>query len=343
MNYTVEGEYMFSKIYSQSKLLFFPFKGNDYRPRFLQTKLLWYAVLVLLVARIATINFFTPFPKNIFFADITKSDLINQLNQKRTATGLNTLTESSALDQAALLKAQDMVSNNYFAHQSPTGLTPWFWFKQVGYAYTYAGENLAIGFADSSEVFNAWLNSPEHRANLLNPHYKDVGTAIVSGFGSNNTMVVVQLFASPKVVVVPIVNATPVIPVQHQSNTSSQPVSSPAQIAQINNSPNESVQKVLGNTTQPNEISNPTPATKNNSYNSFINFIVYDYDAILVYVSYALLLLVGVVLLIDILANFHIQRPGLIIKSLVVMAILSSVIFLNKDVVGHITPYTITL
>src|SRR6185436_16880757 len=73
---------------------------------------------------------------------------------------------------------------------------PWYWFKQAGYVYKYAGENLAVGFVDSKTVYDAWFNSPSHKANLLNKNYTQVGTAIVSGF-DGNSIVVVQEFGRP--------------------------------------------------------------------------------------------------------------------------------------------------
>src|SRR6185436_7850636 len=100
------------------------------------------------------------------------------------------------LNKAAMAKAQDMVKNGYFAHESPQGISPWYWFKQAGYVYKYAGENLAVGFVDSKTVYDAWFNSPSHKANLLNKNYTQVGTAIVSGF-DGNSIVVVQEFGRP--------------------------------------------------------------------------------------------------------------------------------------------------
>lgn len=169
----------------------------SYSQKFLTHHILWYAVVLLLAVKIVSVVFYIPFPNNFFFADITKSSLTHLLNGQRQEMGLNTLTQSQKLDQAAALKAQDMVAKGYFAHQSPQGTTPWHWFSQVGYKYNYAGENLAVGFIDSPEVFYAWLNSPSHKANMVNPNYTEVGTAIVSGF-EGNSLVVVQLFGTPK-------------------------------------------------------------------------------------------------------------------------------------------------
>ena len=88
-----------------------------------------------------------------------------------------------------------MLSENYWAHNSPEGTTPWVFIKNAGYTYIYAGENLARGFDSSQEVVSAWMASPEHRANLLSGNYKDVGFAVVSGklTGEDTVLVVEEL------------------------------------------------------------------------------------------------------------------------------------------------------
>src|SRR3989344_1317119 len=177
-------------------VLFIPSRHNNYTPTFLKSNVLLYVVVAVLMVKILSIGLFLPFPKNIFFADITKTDLVNLLNQSRKNAGVTPLSQNEKLDQAAMLKAQDMVKNNYFAHQSPQGVTPWFWLKKAEYDYKYAGENLAVGFIESTEVFNAWFNSPGHKANLLSPYYTEVGTAVLTGFGDNNSIIVVQNFGS---------------------------------------------------------------------------------------------------------------------------------------------------
>lgn len=168
----------------------------EFLEKILQNNFLLYFVVLLLVLKIATISIVINFPQNIFFADITKSALESFANEARKAVGLHPLVESKKLSLAAQMKAENMVANNYFSHTSPTGISPWFWFSRAGYNYKYAGENLAIGFFESKEVFNAWLNSPAHKANILNPNYKEIGTAVLGGFGPNNSIVVVQEFGS---------------------------------------------------------------------------------------------------------------------------------------------------
>ena len=124
---------------------------------------------------------------------LSPEEILAQVNHDRAKIGLAHLTLNETLNLAALAKAQDMLANNYFAHTSPAGTTPWEWFKSMGYNYSYAGENLAEGYTDARDLENSWMSSPAHRANILSPYYSDVGVAIVS---FNNTNLVVQMFGS---------------------------------------------------------------------------------------------------------------------------------------------------
>jgi hypothetical protein len=102
------------------------------------------------------------------------------------------------LEAAARAKAEDMAAKSYFAHTSPEGRTPWYWLDLVGYKYAYAGENLAVDFDDSTDVTNAWMNSPGHRANIMSERYTEIGIATARGsFEGHPTVFVVQFFGRP--------------------------------------------------------------------------------------------------------------------------------------------------
>lgn len=193
------------------KVLFVPCDDNNYRPKVLEGKYLIYILLLACFLRLSTFLFFWQLPNTSFFADISKMVLIDSLNDERSDLKLGTLKENSLLNQAAFLKASDMMRKGYFSHTSPQGITPWYWFKKVGYNYKSAGENLGIGFVDSKELHQAWNDSPSHKANLLNANYKDVGISFVEGsFNGSPTTIVVQMFGTlkPK----PVVVQKPVIP-----------------------------------------------------------------------------------------------------------------------------------
>jgi hypothetical protein len=133
-----------------------------------------------------------------FGKGVIVSILIDLTNKNRIEAGLAALKHNSLLDNSSRLKARDMVQNNYFAHDSPTGVTPWHWFEKAGYSFVYAGENLAVNYFDSESVDKAWLNSPTHKANIVNPKFKEIGISAQDGvYKGENTIYVVQMFGTP--------------------------------------------------------------------------------------------------------------------------------------------------
>jgi len=189
------------KIFRLFKKIFIPCTENNYFPLFLKGKFLNLYLILLLILKIFTIPLIFSISKTIFFADITKTVLIDFLNSERKSRGLPPLSENPILDQSAYLKAKDILEKDYFSHWSPEGTSPWYWFKAAGYDYQFAGENLAIGFLDSKEVHEALMSSPSHRQNILNPNYKEIGIAVLKGeFNGSEVYVVVQHFGSPKIV-----------------------------------------------------------------------------------------------------------------------------------------------
>lgn len=131
------------------------------------------------------------------FAAVSASTLISLTNSSRAQAGLGTLSVNSQLVSAATSKANDMLEKDYFAHTSPDGKTPWDFISASGYGYVYAGENLAIGYNNSSELHTAWMNSPSHRENIMNPNFREVGIAVATGeYQGGQTSVVVQMFGS---------------------------------------------------------------------------------------------------------------------------------------------------
>ncbi|MBI2050800.1 MAG: hypothetical protein HYT31_03255 [Parcubacteria group bacterium] len=130
-------------------------------------------------------------------ASIEASDLILFTNQERKALKLPELVPNHDLTQAARAKAADLLEQSYFSHTTPQGKPFYEWIEEAGYRYLYAGENLAIDFADSRALMAAWMKSPTHRANIVNDHYTDIGIVALRGAWDNReTTVVVQLFGS---------------------------------------------------------------------------------------------------------------------------------------------------
>jgi hypothetical protein len=135
-----------------------------------------------------------------YAVDTTANGLLTSTNQERSANGLGALALNNALNEAASAKALDMVNRNYWSHNTPDGEEPWVFVSAAGYEYKTAGENLAYGFATSSDTVAAWMNSPGHRANILNTTYTEVGfgTANSANYQNHgNQTVVVAFYASP--------------------------------------------------------------------------------------------------------------------------------------------------
>ena len=128
-------------------------------------------------------------------SNITIDSLLDQTNQARAEVGQLPLKLDNKLVKAAYLKAQDMFDKQYWAHVSPDGTQPWKWFGDVGYNYDMAGENLAKNFTTTDSVMTAWMNSPEHKANILENSYQDVGFAVMDGdLNGKPTSLVVALY-----------------------------------------------------------------------------------------------------------------------------------------------------
>ncbi|HWU24262.1 MAG TPA: CAP domain-containing protein, partial [Candidatus Paceibacterota bacterium] len=116
----------------------------------------------------------------------------------RIQNGLPPLDVSPLLTEAAQEKADDMAQNSYYAHVSPDGKTPLYWLDHVGYHYLNAGENLVIDRTSSQQAVDAWMNSPDHRENILRPQFTEIGIGVAKGtYDGLSTIFVVQEFGTP--------------------------------------------------------------------------------------------------------------------------------------------------
>ncbi len=136
---------------------------------------------------------------------LLQSKIILETNLQRNENGLpgqgglSPLTENAILDKVAAAKANDMFVNQYFEHVSPSGVGPGDLAQKYGYNYILEGENLILGnFSSEKEVVQDWMNSPGHRANILNVRYSEMGAAIVKGNYKGETVWIgVQEFGLP--------------------------------------------------------------------------------------------------------------------------------------------------
>ena len=189
---------MFQPAVHSVSLFFIPQEENGFVPHALSGKAMAAYVLAAVLLKACSLVAGIGIPATRLFADVSSQFVISLTNQERQSQGLPVLAENQILDRAACEKANDMIQNRYFAHDSPTGIDPWHWFSQAGYQYSRAGENLAIDFSQSQDVIDAWMKSPSHRANLMG-NYQDIGICVAQGNieGYDSTLVV-QLFGTPK-------------------------------------------------------------------------------------------------------------------------------------------------
>lgn len=181
--------------------LFWHHHLNNHRPKILHSSSLTVLVLIVLIFQFS-LSYLTRIKPGVlgFASSITPAEIINLTNQQRNALGLSTLKANDLLSQVAEAKARFMFANNFWAHNSPDGVTPWYFFKQFGYQYRFAGENLARDFNDANSVVDAWMRSPSHKDNILSGNYNDIGVAVVDGIlNGQETTLVVQMFGKPTI------------------------------------------------------------------------------------------------------------------------------------------------
>ncbi len=176
--------------------LFAPHHHNNQK-----AKILWHqsilVLLALLVVGRSLIDVFAGVKPGVlgYASQIDPQKIVQLTNTERSAQGLPALTYNSALAAAAKAKAEDMLSQGYWAHVSPTGTEPWSFITKSGYQYQHAGENLARDFSNSPAVVAAWMASPTHRQNIIDKRYRDIGVAVMDGYINGvETTIVVQMF-----------------------------------------------------------------------------------------------------------------------------------------------------
>ncbi len=179
--------------------VFLPTRENDYTPHLLQkAAMLLMAGLILLTFVAVNIQTIVWLSSDWLVSTVLPAVVVEKTNEERDGVAATALQRSARLDEAARRKAEDMATHGYFSHYSPSGVSPWHWFEVVEYQYAHAGENLAVHFTDSEAVVEAWMNSPTHRANIVNGAYTEIGVGTAKGeYQGFDTVFVVQLFGTP--------------------------------------------------------------------------------------------------------------------------------------------------
>lgn len=255
---------------------FTPHHTNGHRPRALHNNTLSVIIVFLLAFIISLQPLKQKYPSVLGISSSIKvQELLNITNQKRAEAGLSPLTLNSQLSNAANAKASYMFQKNFWAHVAPDGTTPWYFIKNSGYEYLYAGENLARGFNTAPDVVNAWMASPTHRENMLSSNYKDIGFAVQTGtLTGSETVLVVEEFGSrysatkntestntqePQSVI-PTISKAPLTVAENKESVENTPISSQNQ--SVTNS-----KQVIANKNIEAAISNPLIDTKSTKQN----------------------------------------------------------------------------
>ncbi|CAM5665295.1 MULTISPECIES: sigma-70 family RNA polymerase sigma factor [Streptomyces] len=113
----------------------------------------------------------------------TVAQVVALVNKERATAGCDPLAEDSLLDKSAQRHSEDMAARGFFDHTNPDGADPGQRITAAGYRWSTYGENIAMGQQTPEAVMESWMNSPGHRANILNCSFKDIGIGVHEGPG----------------------------------------------------------------------------------------------------------------------------------------------------------------
>lgn len=104
-----------------------------------------------------------------------QEEILALVNKERTQRGLSPLSLSKEISKVAVEKSKDMAISNYFAHESPNYGSPFDMMRKFGIKFRAGGENIAMGYRTPADVMKGWMNSPGHKANILNTNFNKIG------------------------------------------------------------------------------------------------------------------------------------------------------------------------
>ncbi|HCR52492.1 TPA: hypothetical protein DIV48_02470 [Candidatus Kaiserbacteria bacterium] len=303
---------------------FFPHERNQYRPHLFSSA----SIAALVVAVVMFESAYLVQTKFVFFntdflASVLPATLAALTNQDRAMNNLSGVTEDPLLDQAAQAAALDMAAKGYFAHVSPDGKTPWYWLEQVGYTYSYAGQNLAVNFTDSENVESAWMASAPHRANIMKPQYTHIGFGTANGmYEGRMTTFVVEFFATPAAAAEKTALATPAVPAKTALAT-------PAPKAPTSTSP----VKVLGSQVDQPGAAASAPASA--SPNWLARLLASPLNTLIAIFS-ILFSVIAAAGIIAILMRMKVPHPSVLVGSALVLALIGISTLFNFELAGPV-------
>jgi uncharacterized protein YkwD len=143
-------------------------------------------------------DFFETETSDLGDLEAVRSEMLTLVNDFRVQEGVSPLNIDSLIELAAQRHAEDMLNRSYYAHETPEGLSSHERIIALGYNPSFTGENIAKGQLDVSEVMTSWINSPDHRANLVSENFTEVGFGMAIGENQNGFEVIwVQNFGQP--------------------------------------------------------------------------------------------------------------------------------------------------
>ena len=342
-----------------SKILkdfFIPHEGNNHKPKSLRPKVLASYVAAVVAIKVLVTGFlFLTYPDPAALSEIVASKMIKLINESREDSGVPVIASNDSLVAAAIEKGKDMLDKQYFAHDSPDGKKPWQWINRAQYDYVYAGENLAIDFNSAEVVHEAFMKSPSHQRNILNPKYREVGIAVISGEVQNRkTILLVEFFGTQRKDLTNLAAATPP---PAPSTVTVTPPEKPKPQPSTNTAPTPVLQ-------QPMVPEKPVVAAEQLDDGQAVNQPVADYnnEAIIVVnakqagktaidyiIEYsnifflAFLIYLIIMLLLNIFIKIKVQHTAVILQTVVVIALVASMILFKFHFVETIATQTLIL
>jgi uncharacterized protein YkwD len=126
------------------------------------------------------------------------AQVVTLTNAERAKAGCGPLTVNGTLTAVAQAHSADMAAHNYFDHNSQDGRSPFDRMTAAGYRYSTAAENIAAGQRTPQDVMTGWMNSPGHRANILNCALKEIGVGYATSSSSQYGVYWTQNFGTPR-------------------------------------------------------------------------------------------------------------------------------------------------
>jgi uncharacterized protein YkwD len=242
---------------------------NNYRPWILSK-----TALVCFCLSIWWLRLFMPGYINVSTGapGLDPADLMSRINIERTNRFLPPLLHNTKLSAAATIKSQDMIDRDYFAHVNPNGDYVWPVVEAQGYKpYQALGENLAIDFTTPQALVNAWMNSPGHRANIVNEKFEDQGMAAILGqYENRDSYLVTNIFGTLfKTDPEPTPTPTPTVHSAEQTQDKpATPTAIPPSDSTSNTSPDEQMPPMTAteDSTPNNQTDPPAPPLQETAY-----------------------------------------------------------------------------